>query len=89
MNTFEYNDPSIWEDMRERLMRLTLKQLKKLAKDEHVTLGYGACRKDTCVGAIVSARRNRSLSQRKDPNTHPWRRWNSVNTMTIKYHTHA
>lgn len=51
----------IWDDMRERLMGLTTKQLRQLAKDEGICLGYDASRKDTTVGAIVSARRHRAL----------------------------
>lgn len=51
----------IWEDMRERLMGLTTKQLRQIARDEGICLGYDASRKDTTVGAIVSARRHRAL----------------------------
>lgn len=52
---------AIWDEMRERLMDLTTKQLRQLAKDEGICLGYDASRKDTTVGAIVSARRHRAL----------------------------
>lgn len=52
----------IWEDMRERLMSLTTKQLRQIARDEGICLGYEASRKDTTVGAIVSARRHRAMS---------------------------
>lgn len=52
---------AIWDEMRERLMGLTTKQLRQLAKDEDICLGYDASRKDTTVGAIVSARRHRAL----------------------------
>ena len=69
---------TIWEDMRARLMGLTVKQLKQIAKDEHISLGYDASRKDTCVGAIVSARRHRCVELNEDPATHPWRKWRSV-----------
>ncbi len=52
---------AIWDEMRERLMGLTTKQLRQLAKDEGITLGYAASRKDTAVGEIVSQRRARAL----------------------------
>ena len=52
---------AIWDEMRERLMGLTTKQLRQLAKDEGITLGYAASRKDTAVGEIVSQRRCRAL----------------------------
>lgn len=51
----------VWEEMRERLTRLTLKQLKQVARDEGITLGYAASRKDMTVGEIVSQRRGRAL----------------------------
>ncbi len=51
----------VWEDMRVRLMGLTTKQLRQIARDEGICLGYDASRKDTTVGAIVSARRHRAL----------------------------
>lgn len=50
-----------WEDMRIELMSMTIKQLKAIAKDEGICLGYAASRKDTCVGEIVSNRRHREL----------------------------
>lgn len=83
MQTLQYDDPSIWEDMRERLMGLTVKQLKRLAKDEHISLGYDAYRKDSLVGNIVSTRRHRCIEYNADPKTHPWRKWNSLNNMPI------
>lgn len=70
-----------WEAMRERLMGLTLKQLRQTARDEGITLGYAASRKDTCVGAIVSARRARARANETDKGAHPWRKWRSVKTM--------
>ena len=51
----------VWDDMRERLMSLTTKQLRQLARDEGITLGYSASRKDTTVAEIVSQRRSRAL----------------------------
>ena len=89
MQCREFDDPTVWEDMRERLMRLTLKQLKQIAKDEHICLGYGGSRKDTCVGAIVSARRHRCIELSADPSTHPWRKWSSVSKMPIRQADYA
>lgn len=51
----------VWDEMRERLMGLTAKQLRQLAKDEGICLGYDASRKDTTVAEIVSQRRHRAL----------------------------
>ena len=67
----------IWDEMRERLMGLTTKQLKQIARDEHICLGYDASRKDTTVGAIVSARRHRAMSGEVvttggEPNGNDW-----------------
>lgn len=73
----EKNDPSTWEDMRERLMGLSLKQLRQIAKDEHITIGYAASRKDTMVGVIVTARRKKAEKEQRDPEAHPWRKWHS------------
>jgi len=81
MNTKMSDDPSIWEDMRQRLMGLTTKQLKQLAKDEGICLGYDAYRKDSMVGNIVSTRRHRCLGLSEDAKTHPWRKWRSVKGM--------
>lgn len=47
-----------WERMREELSALTLKDLRAIAKADGITLGYDASRKDTCVAAIVGARRH-------------------------------
>lgn len=79
------DERAVWEEMRQRLMGLTLKQLKQIAKDEQITLGYDACRKDSCVAAIVSARRHRTHEMNADPATHPWRRWGSVNNMQVRH----
>lgn len=63
MHKLQNDDPAIWEDMRRRLMKLTTKQLKQLAKDEGICLGYDASRKDSMVGNIVSTRRHRCIEQ--------------------------
>lgn len=54
-----------WEAMREELSCLTVKQLRQIAKNEGICLGYAASRKDTTVNEIVSARRCRALLKRK------------------------
>lgn len=51
----------VWDEMRERLMGLTTKQLRQIARDEGISLGYAASRKDTTVAEIVSQRRSRAL----------------------------
>ena len=51
-----------WEEMRAELSELTVKELKAIAKADGITLGYDASRKDTAVGAIVSARRHYELN---------------------------
>lgn len=50
-----------WEQMRERLMRLTVKRLRQLARDEGVCLGYAASSKDLTVAEIVGMRRRRAM----------------------------
>lgn len=72
-----------WIDMRERLMRLSMKQLKQIAKDEHVTLGYAAARKDSTAAEIVSHRRHRALNPDAGENIHPWRKFRSVERMHL------
>lgn len=42
---------------RERLEKMTMKQLKEIAKDEGITLGYDGSRKAGAVKAIVDWRR--------------------------------
>lgn len=71
--------------MRECLMKLTLKQLKALARDEGIALGYAGSRKDTCVAEIVAQRRNRALSgEKREQHKTPWRKWRSVEKMEGK-----
>lgn len=72
-----------WRDMRERLMGLSMKQLKQIAKDEHITLGYAASRKDTTAAEIVSQRRSRALDAEACENIHPWRKFRSVERMHL------
>lgn len=51
-----------WEEMRDELERLTLKQLRALAKNDGITLGYDASRKDSAISAIITARRYQELN---------------------------
>lgn len=51
-----------WDEMRESLMGLTVRQLRQIARDEGIALGYAASRKDTTVGEIVGTRRHRALN---------------------------
>lgn len=55
-----------WEAMREELSGLTVRQLRQIAKDEGICLGYAASRKDTTVGEIITARRCRALRAREE-----------------------
>lgn len=67
-------DESKWEAMRGELMGLTLKELKAMARAEHISLGYAGSRKDTCAGEIVSQRRYREITGRSPKTGSPWRR---------------
>ena len=42
---------------RERLEKLTMKQLREVAKDEGISLGYDAARKANAIGLILEWRR--------------------------------
>lgn len=42
---------------RERLEKMTMKEIKALAKDEGITLGYDAARKSNAIGLILKWRR--------------------------------
>lgn len=55
---------SEWKRMREQLMGLTMRQLKQIAKDEGICLGYAASRKDTTVADIVGHRRLLAMRER-------------------------
>lgn len=50
-----------WDAMRADLQKLTVKQLRQIAKDEGICLGYTASRKDTTIDQIISNRRYRAL----------------------------
>lgn len=47
-----------YDKMRDELMAMTMKQLRALAKDEGVCLGYDGARKDTAARAIITHRRH-------------------------------
>lgn len=55
------SDESAWEAMREALMGLRVSDLRRMARDEHITLGYAAGSKAGMVDEIVSQRRYRAL----------------------------
>ena len=42
---------------RERLEKMTLKEIKAVAKDEGITIGYDAARKANAIGLILEWRR--------------------------------
>ena len=42
---------------RERLEKMTMKQLREVAKDEGIALGYDAARKSNAIGLILEWRR--------------------------------
>ena len=71
------SDEAAWDEMRERLMGLTTRQLKQLARDEGITLGHAASRKDSTAAEIVSQRRSRALrgevvTTGGEPNGNDW-----------------
>lgn len=63
-----------WDEMRDQLMGLSMKELKAIAKEEGICLGYAASRKDSTVGEIVTYRRNRELHGDAKAKVHPWRK---------------
>lgn len=42
---------------RERLEKMTMKEIKAVAKDEGITLGYDRARKSNAIGSILEWRR--------------------------------
>ena len=50
-----------WDKMREELSSLTKAELFQIARDEHITLGTAAARKESTVAEIVTWRRCREL----------------------------
>lgn len=50
-----------WDEMRESLMGLTVRQLRQIARDEGICLGYAASSKNETIGEIVGTRRHRAM----------------------------
>ncbi|MBR4687083.1 MAG: hypothetical protein IKP01_02115 [Bacteroidales bacterium] len=48
-----------YDKMRDQLSRMTVKQLRKIARDEGICLGYSGATKAGTVNEIVSQRRHR------------------------------
>nr|DAI13713.1 MAG TPA: HeH/LEM domain [Caudoviricetes sp.] len=42
---------------RERLEKMTMKEIKAVAKDEGISLGYDGSRKENAIGSILEWRR--------------------------------
>ena len=49
-------NPKEAED-RERLEKMTMKEIKEVAKDDGISLGYDAARKANAIGVILEWRR--------------------------------
>lgn len=50
---------------RERLEKMTMKQLKEVAKAEDISLGYDAARKSNAIGLILEWRRFKGCYMRR------------------------
>lgn len=50
---------------RERLEKMTLKELKAVAKDEGISLGYDGSRKANAINTIISWRRFKGAYMRR------------------------
>lgn len=48
-----------YEKMREELSRMTMKELRQIARDEGICLGYAGSRKYSAAAEIASQRRYR------------------------------
>lgn len=46
-----------WEARREELSRMTVMEIREVAREEGICLGYAGSRKDTAVAEIVSVER--------------------------------
>lgn len=51
--------------MRADLNRLTVKQLREIARAEGICLGYDGARKDTAIAAIVSNRKHKEWTRER------------------------
>lgn len=50
---------------RERLEKMTMKEIKAVAKDEGISLGYDAARKANAIGLILEWRRSKGCYMRR------------------------
>ena len=50
---------------RERLEKMTMKEIKTVAKDEGISLGYDATRKANAIGLILEWRRFKGCYMRR------------------------
>jgi len=56
----------LYDEIRKRLTAMTCDQLRKLARDEGICLGYAASRKKDMVDEIVAHLRYRDMMEAKD-----------------------
>lgn len=57
-------NPKEAED-RERLEKMTMKEIKAVAKDEGIALGYDAARKANAIGLILEWRRFKGVYMKR------------------------
>lgn len=50
-----------WTEMREELSKLTVRELRQIAREEGICLGYSASSKRAMLDEIVSERRYREI----------------------------
>ena len=50
---------------RERLEKMTMKEIKALAKDEGISLGYDGSRKSNAIGLILEWRRFKDVYMKR------------------------
>lgn len=50
---------------RERLEKMTMKEIKALAKDEGISLGYDGSRKSNAIGLILEWRRFKGVYMKR------------------------
>lgn len=73
-----------WQDMSDRLSKLTIKQLKAICRDEEINRQWQDSRKDTLVARIVAVRRKRAMRNEqwvRDGNMHPCLKCRNVKEM--------
>ena len=54
-----------WDELRDSLMRKTVKELRRFAKEERICLGYAASGKASMVDEIASQLRYREMEEGK------------------------